>query len=469
MITFGRGKTLAVAVALAMAAGSASATNGYFTIGFGTKSDAMAGSGSADPQELMAIATNPAGLAALPETIDAGLGLFNPTRSYKTSPSLANGGCSPEGCAFTIGPNKLTSENQLFPIPFVGMNWRLDDQSAIAAAFYARGGMNTQWQGGTATFDPDGFQGPSGPVTFPGTYGGGTGGAGVDLMQAFLNLTYAWKTTDDRFAVGASAIFAMQSFQARGVGMFAPYTKTYVESYLQTGVPKMPQNLSGNGHDLSYGYGGEVGGIWNVSKMFSVAAAYTSKIFMSNLSSYSDLFAQGGGFDIPSTATAGLTVRPMDAFSLNFDYQKIWYSDVPSVHNPVQNLFGCPILGGSNLGNCLGGSKGAGFGWQDMSVYKFGGAWKFSDDWTFRAGYSFADHQPIPKDQMTFNILAPGVIEQHFTAGFTHRMEDKNELNMAVMYAPSKSVKGPNNFDPSQMVEFSMHQFQLELSYSWGR
>ncbi len=460
---------LGLGVALALASGSASATNGYFTIGFGTKSAAMAGSGSADPQELMALATNPAGLAALPETIDAGLGLFNPTRNYKTSPSLANGGCSPQGCAFTIGPNDLGSENQIFPIPFIAMNWKLDDQNSIAAAFYARGGMNTQWQGGTATFDPDGAQGPAGPTTFPGTYGGGDGQAGVDLMQAFLNFTYAWKTADDRFALGASAIFAIQSFQARGVGKFAPYTKTFAESYLQTGVPTMPENLSGNGHDKSYGYGAEVGGIWNINKMFSLAAAYTSKMTMSDLKDYSDLFAEGGGFDIPSTATFGLTVRPTDAFALNFDYQEIWYSDVPSVNNPIQNLYGCPTLGGSNFENCLGGSKGGGFGWEDMSVYKFGGSWKYSDDWTFRVGYSFADHQPIPKDQMTFNILAPGVIEEHFTAGFTHHMEDGNELNMSAMYAPTKTVKGPNNFDPTQTIEFSMHQFALEVSYSWGR
>ena len=467
MSKFSSRTVLGLTVALALASGSASATNGYFTIGFGTKSNAMAGSGSADPQELMALATNPAGLAGLPESIDAGIGFFSPSRSYKTSPSQANGACFGTQCTFTIGPNSMSSENQLFPIPFVAMNWKLDDQSAIGAAFYARGGMNTQWQGGTATFDPDGFQGPAGPTTFPGTYGGGTGGAGVDLMQAFLNFTYAWKTADDRFALGASAILAVQSFQARGVGMFAPYTKTMVES----GYTTLPKHLSGNGHDTSYGYGAEVGGIWNINKMFSVAAAYTSKIFMSDLNDYSDLFAQSGGFDIPSTATFGLTVRPTDAFALNFDYQEIWYSDVDSVHNPIQNLFGCPTAGagGTNVENCLGGNKGGGFGWEDMSIYKFGGSWKYDDDWTFRVGYSFADHQPIPKDQMTFNILAPGVMEEHYTAGFTHRMEDENELSMYLMYAPTKTVKGPNNFDPTQTVEFSMHQFELEVSYSWGR
>ena len=65
-----------------------------------------------------------------------------------------------------------------------------------------------------------------------------------------------------------------------------------------------------------------------------------------------------------------------------------------------------------------------------MSVYKFGGSWKYSDQWTFRAGYSFPDSQPIPKTQMEFNILAPGVVEEHFTVGFTRTMSDGNELSL---------------------------------------
>lgn len=470
---------LGLAVALALAAGSASATNGYFTHGTGTKSKSMAGAGSADPQELLEMATNPAGLVFLPETIDAGLGIFSPRREYKTSPSQLNGNCfTPPGaagpfCPFTIGPNNISSENEYFAIPFVAMNWKLDDQSALGAAFYARGGMNTQWNGGSATFDPDGAMGPAPAMTFRGTYGGGfTGGngdTGVDLMQGFLNLTYAWKTTDDRFALGASAIFAMQRFQARGVPAFAPYTKTYIESYMTTGQPKMPNNLSGNGHDMSYGFGGTVGGLWNVNKMFSLAASYTTKMSMTEFDSYSDLFAEAGDFDIPSTATYGVTIRPNEAFTFSFDYQSIWYSDVASVSNPIENLFTCPSVGGTDVQGCLGGNKAAGFGWDDMSVYKFGGSWKYSEDWTFRAGYSFPDSQPIPKSQMSFNILAPGVVEEHWTVGFTNRLSSGDEWSLSFMYAPKVTLKGPNTFDPSQTVEFSMDQFELEVSYSWKR
>src|SRR5512145_2480812 len=88
---------LGVCVALALAAGSASATNGYYTHGAGTKSKGQAGAGSANPEELLILATNPAGLAAMPESFDAGLGVFMPMRDYQTSPSQAKGNCFPPG------------------------------------------------------------------------------------------------------------------------------------------------------------------------------------------------------------------------------------------------------------------------------------------------------------------------------------------------------------------------------------
>lgn len=455
---------LSIAVTLALVTGSAAATNGYYTHGVGTKSKGQAGAGSANPEEIMVMATNPAGLAFIPESIDAGLGLFSPMRDYKTTESLANGGCSEFGCAYTIGPNKLSSKNELFFVPYAAMNWALSDVDFLAAAFYARGGMNTTWEGGTAIYDPYfGMNPESGPTTFPGTYGGGT--AGVDLMQGFLNLSYARKFADS-FSLGVSGIIAIQRFEARGVSNFAPFTKTYAES----GGTKAPKHLSGNGHDMSYGYGASVGLQWNPVDIFSVAAAYTTEMSMSEFSEYSDLFAENGGFDLPATWTVGIAFKPSDRWALMFDWQEIYFSEVDSVGNPIQNIFTCPTLNpaSTSFDGCLGGKKGAGFGWEDMTVYKFGGSWKYSDHWSFRAGYSITD-QPIPKDQMTFNILAPAVMEEHWTAGFTMTGTSGNEFSLSFMYAPENSISGPQNFDPTQNVELSMKQYELEFSYSWKR
>jgi long-chain fatty acid transport protein len=120
---------------------------------------------------------------------------------------------------------------------------------------------------------------------------------------------------------------------------------------------------------------------------------------------------------------------------------------------------------------CLGGKNGAGFGWQDMTVYKAGFEWQSSDDWTWRAGYSYGE-QPIPSSEVVFNILAPGVMEDHFTVGFTRKVASGDEFNLAVMYAPKVKVSGPNMLDypdPSfaQTITLDMKQWELEFSYSW--
>ena len=440
-----------------LAASVAQATNGYLTDGVGVKSDGLAGAGSADPQEVLVIATNPAGLAFVPDRLELGLSLFSPIRSYSTSSSLANG----YGGAFTIGPNSIDSGNKLFPIPYIAANWQLDPSDSVAVAFYARGGMNTVWQGGTATFAP----GPgAAPVTLPGTYGGGT--AGVDLMQGFLNFTIAHASLDRQLSVGASAIIAMQRFVARGLGNFAPYT----ESFAASGGTVMPTALTNNGAEMSYGGGASLGVEWRPLPAFSAAAAYTTKMYMSRLTKYADLFAQHGAFDIPANATLGVTYRPVPPVAFDFDVQRIWYSGVPAVSNPISNLFSCPTTGapGLNLQDCLGGESGPGFGWRDMTVFKLGVSWELNEEWTGRIGFSHA-RQPIPNSEATFNILAPGVVEDHIAVGFTRHLANRGELDMAFTYAPQKTVSGPNSFDPTQTIFLRMHQYILDFAYAWPR
>ncbi len=119
-----------------------------------------------------------------------------------------------------------------------------------------------------------------------------------------------------------------------------------------------------------------------------------------------------------------------------------------------------------NLANCLGGAPGGGFGWDDMTTYKFGIAWSGDNDWTWRFGYSHGD-QPIPESEMSFNILAPAVIEDHVTFGFTKKTASDNEWNFSLMYAFENDVSGPQNFDPFQTVTLEMYQWEAEVSYVW--
>jgi long-chain fatty acid transport protein len=93
-----------------------------------------------------------------------------------------------------------------------------------------------------------------------------------------------------------------------------------------------------------------------------------------------------------------------------------------------------------------------------MTTVKLGLQYEANNDWTWRAGYSYGN-QPVPESEVFFNILAPGVIEQHFTTGFTKKFDNnRQEINFAAMYAPVKSI--------TQTVELEMKQYQLELGWS---
>ncbi len=444
-------------------AGTASATNGYFTHGTGTKNKGMAGAGIAGATDAIAMANNPAAAIFAIGKLDAGAALFSPQRSYNTSTSVYNGA----GTAFTIGPNDLDSDRNYFVIPHVAYSWGIGANSALGVAFYGRGGMNTKWSGGTASFtNPQ----TGTVVTPPGTFGAGT--AGVDLSQAFLDIAYASKAGDN-FAWGAALVVAIQSFEAYGVETFAPFTRTFAES----GGAVFPDSLSGNGHELSSGVGAKLGFDLALTDRVRIAAMYQTEIGMSELDDYSDLFAEGGGFDIPANARIGLTFRANERLSLSFDVEHVWYNDVASVGNPFANIFTCPTLNpaSSDFSGCLGGSNGAGFGWDDMTIYKVGVEWSSGSDWTWRAGYSTGS-QPIPSSEVLFNILAPATIEDHIAAGFTRKMGETSELNFSIMYAFDNNVVGQNLFDfnqlapplgPPQNIEISMYQWEVELSYSW--
>jgi len=461
------------AVVLFVSGEGAMATNGYFTHGVGTESKGMAGTGIGSNADMGAImtASNPALGVFAGDNWEFGLAIFSPRRSYSASQSQLNGSLIDLGGgvflpSFTITPGKIDSSSEYFPIPWVAKNWSLTNGAKITTAFYGRGGMNTDWDDANASATSyfcggDPLQGEP-PATGPGPYCAGT--AGVDLMQAFLVANYAAQV-NDRFAWGIGPIVAMQLFEARGVATFTPVTKTFAQS----GGTTFPTSLTDNGHDFAYGWGFDAGFWWGITDRVSFGMSYQSKISMTEFDDYADLFAQAGDFDIPSSLKAGLSFVATDALRVNVDVERTAFSEVDSVGNPMANMVTCPTLpfGGTDLETCLGGGNGAGFGWNDMTTYKLGFEWRQSEANTWRFGYSYGE-QPIQPADVLFNVLAPGVMEQHITFGLTHRGSRGGAWTFSFMYAPEKTVTGPSMFDPTQTIELSMDQFEFEVAYRFG-
>jgi len=401
--------------------GTLVATNGYFSHGYGAKSKAMAGAGTAMSLSTLDSATNPAALVFLGKRFDIGFGLFMPFREFTVSgmPSMYPG-------TFPLNPGTVESDSKLFLMPYAGANFMLNENTAIGIAVYGNGGMNTNYD--AAVFH-------------------GSTPTGVNLAQMFADVTISRKLGENH-AVGLTFIGAFQMFEAKGLQAFGNFTV-------------LPDNLTDNGTDTSLGYGFRFGYMGKFSKYLAIGASYQTKIKMQEFEKYAGLFAELGGFDIPAAINAGIAVNLTDSITLALDFQKVMYSKVKAICNPFKP---------SDLhqGLCLGDSAGPGFGWEDVTTYKFGVQWAMSKMFTLRGGYSYCN-QPIPETEVMLNILAPGVIQQHITFGGTFFMSGTKELSFYVMYALPNSVTGDNpmEFPGQQTIKLEMKQLEFGLEFSF--
>ncbi len=396
-----------------LAASAAHATSGYFSHGYGTRAKGMGGAGSALALEPMASASNPAALAFLPSGTQVAVAVFHPDREYEVTgdPSGAPG-------TFGLAPGLVRSGSRWFVVPTVALRRELRGGYAGGLALFGNGGMNTDYRSPTFGATP----------------------TGVDLAQGFATATLA--RAFGRHAVGVSPVLGVQRFRAQGLGAFAPFSQD-------------PGALTDNGYAVALGGGVRLGYLGRPITGVAVAASYQSRLWMSPLEDYRGLFAENGDFDVPDQWTLGVGLTPRPGLDLAMDVQQVHYSDVHSIMHPM-----FPNLGQT----ALGAWEGAGFGWRDVTTYKFGLRATPPGDWSWSAGYAYG-RQPIPSDEVLFNILAPGVIEHHATLGVTRRLAGGREIDAALMHGFSHTVRGANTLEApgAQDIELRMHQWELEV------
>ena len=396
-----------------MASPLANATNGYFAIGYGVKSQGMGGVGIALPQDSLAAAENPAGMVMVGDRADVGVEYFKPVRTT----TISGTGAGVPAMGVPASGNYDGNGTSSFFVPDAGYNKMISQDSSLGVSIYGNGGMNSNYANNPAF---------------------GAGNAGVDLMQLFVAPTWSMKINPSN-EIGISLNLAYQQFAASGLQGFG-----------------VMNSAGGNlGYDSSTGYGVHIGWLGQVSSAVSLGAMYQSKTWMGKLSTYSHLFAEQGGFDIPATYGVGIAVKATPDTTIAMDVQRIEYSGVASIAN-VQTMT-AP----------LGADNGSGFGWQNMTVYKLGVSQKVSDSLTLRAGYNH-NNQQIPNTQTMFNILAPGVVQDHLTLGATWTLADKSEISAGYVHAFSQSVTSTNSpYGPGSAINLNMHEDSIMVSYGW--
>ncbi|MBT3065609.1 OmpP1/FadL family transporter [Rhodoferax sp. U11-2br] len=413
-------RTLALGLALA-APLVANATNGYFSHGYGAKSQGMAGVGIALPQDGLAAATNPAGTALVGNRYDFGLTVFAPKRSTDI---IGNG--------FGADASYSGNDTSTFLIPDFGYTRQINPDLAVGVAVYGNGGMNTDYgQNPYARF-------------------GATGSAGVNLEQLFISPSVAYKVNDTH-TFGAALNVAYQRFEAKGIGLFSGFSTS-------------PANVSDQGVESSTGVGVRLGWIGKVTPQLTLGATWSSKI-SGKFDKYKGLFADGGSFDVPENYGLGLAFEATPAWTLAADVQTILYSKVSAVGNSAASLF----AGQSQLG----AANGPGFGWKDVTVLKLGVSHQLRSDLVLRGGLSFAN-QPVPQSETFFNILAPGVITRHVTLGATWTSPSGGELTGFFAHGLGETVNGSGSITPGNPPGFGGGEANVRLkeniigiAYGW--
>lgn len=265
----------AITLALAGMAGHALATNGTMPHGYGIKAQGMGGVSIALPQDAVAAANNPAGMAFVGNRLDAGLVWLKADR-----------GASISGTYFSA------NEKENYFIPEFGYNRVLDDRMSAGISVVGNG-VGTR------------YNRPIGPPT--------NSNAGSELMQVVMSPTLAYKLGPNH-AVGASLNVAFQRLKIEGVE--------------HTG-------LANRGFEHSFGYGLGLGWTGKVNDQVTLGATYVSKTHMGKLDKYGTLLAGGGEFDIPERYGVGVAIKPTSRLTIAADVMRVNWSEIRSIGNSL--------------------------------------------------------------------------------------------------------------------------------------
>ncbi len=419
-------KSMTAVAVTSLVATSAWATNGYAPHGIGQKSKGMGGVGIALVQDTVGAGMNPAGMVLLGNRVDAGLEWFRPSRKTEIM--------APNPFAGSYSAN----DRQNFFVPEFGYNYMLNDRMSLGVSVFGNGGMNTDYANGIPLF--------TGVMSGKRT--------SIDLMQLFVVPTFAWKI-NDQHSIGIGLNLAAQQFTAVGL-----------QNFDNPAFTSSPGKVTNNDPDWSYGAGLRIGWVGQITDRVTLGATYQTRTYMSEFDDYKGLFAEQGDFDIPENFGAGIAFKATPKLTLAFDIMRINYSSVNSIGNKgPSGSMGPPAMTGTPL---LGESGGWGFGWDDQTVYKLGAAYEYNADWTFRAGWNHGS-SPISGSETLFNVLAPGVVEDHLTLGATWTLDNGQEVTFSYMHAFENTVKG-NNSIPAWMGggEADISMYQDSFGVAWG-
>ncbi|WP_126227654.1 OmpP1/FadL family transporter [Burkholderia ambifaria] len=266
-----------VATGLGLHAMSAWCINAADMTGYGAASLGMGGASIANPQDTLAGASNPAGMAFVGNSLDLDMVVFNGSSSstYLESSNAIHQSIS------TVVPN-------------FGLNYHFAPRWTFGISGSA-GGAGVNYD--TATF----------PIP-------GAPRAESSLGNARIVHSVTFRPVDN-LALGLGLVLGYQRFESEGSIVPGP-----------TGTPTL---LPSHGLSQALGIGMSAGVVWRVVDWLTLGASYMSTTHMGRIHGYSqDLLASvNGRLDLPPSYGVGFAVHPTQRVTIAGDWEQIRWAD----------------------------------------------------------------------------------------------------------------------------------------------
>lgn len=249
-------------------------------------------------------------------------------------------------------------------------------------------------------------------------------------------------------SVDVAAVFAQQGYATPGFGAVTAESPTDFAGRMRDLYPSQGEQTTGAG--LRLGLSNEL------ASGVTMGASFQSRIDMDEFQNYRGVYAEPGDFDIPASASVGLTVQSGNRSTFTFDVRRVLYSDV--------STFTTALLPDRFL-SLLGDSASPEFDWDDLTVYQVGWNWKSSESTVWKVSYS-TSQQPAPSNTALARALRRDVADRTMSVGMTRRTGRNASLNLNASYAPAEYYLGNPQF--SRPTDLSGDSFELELLWSWN-
>ncbi|WP_169577464.1 OmpP1/FadL family transporter [Sinimarinibacterium sp. CAU 1509] len=366
----------------------AHAAYGPFEHGYGIKSLGAGGIGYTSAEDSYWISGNPATAATLGARYDIGLDWVTVLPSGRIYDNAA-------------GPDETYSSDgtRQFPIPQAGWIRPLSDQLTLGISIFSAG-LGTDY-----THNP--YE----------RFGGDPVG-GLAMSQSGIVSALAYKPSPQQ-AIGISLNVSYQTLDVKGIQPFAALSEN-------------PDKFTNQGNDGAFGIGFTVGWTGELAPGLSAGLAYRSTTWTQRTDDYAGLLPDQGRLQLPAIWGGGLAYALRQGLTVAVDYQRVEYASERALGNPVSRL---------DQGHPMGSDNGPGFGWQDQDIYKLGLVWNLTPTLTLRGGYSHAS-QIVARTETLFNLLAPVVGQDHYTAGASWQSKSGWELSGYAAVLERKNIHG---------------------------